>query len=169
MFTPAASAAGSLCRIAAQARPGRDRTCQNTSANIKAATITVYRKYAASVVAISGRRTAGLPNDDSVWPRNPGPPFGKFVVVRTTVIAPASINVISARYSPLRRSAGRPTSVPSTIVIMPAMSRTSGNGIDVAYASLAATHAPSASTAICPSETSPTRPMSSPSPSATTE
>ena len=41
MFTPAASAAGSLWRIAAQARPGLPRTCQSASRNISAATITV--------------------------------------------------------------------------------------------------------------------------------
>ena len=65
----------------------------------------------------------------------------------TTVIAPASISVISARYSPLIRSAGSPTSVPSTIVIRPAHSSTIGNGSPVANSRRAATHAPIASTA----------------------
>ena len=37
---PAASAAGSLCLIAAQARPGLVLMCARTSANIKMATTT---------------------------------------------------------------------------------------------------------------------------------
>ena len=118
---------------------------------------------------MSGRRTAGLPRTSSVWPRNPGPPLGKFVVRSATVIAPASISVISARYSPLSRSAGRPTSVPSTIVPSPAPSSTIGNGSPPANAIRAATQLPSASTAIWPSETRPTRPISRFRPSATIE
>ena len=73
----------------------------------------------------------------------------------TTVIAPASISVISARYRPLIRSAGRPTSVPSTIVIRPEPSSTSGNGSPVANSSRAATQAPMARTAPWPSDTMP--------------
>ncbi len=83
------------------------------------------------------------------------------------MIPPASISVISARYSPRSRSAGSPISVPSTIVITPAPSSTTGYGSDVANRSLAATHAPIASTATWPNETRPTRPTSTPSPSAT--
>jgi len=86
-----------------------------------------------------------------------------------TVIAPASISVISARYRPLSRSAGRPMIVPSTIVISPVMSRTSGNGRLVENDSLQAIHAPTASTATWPSETRPTRPINRPRPPATTE
>ena len=41
---PAASAAGSLCLIAAQARPGLVLMWARTSANIKIATTTEYRK-----------------------------------------------------------------------------------------------------------------------------
>jgi hypothetical protein len=52
--------------------------------------------------------------------------LGKFVVASTTVMAPASISVISARYSPRSRSAGRPMIVPAAIVITPAASSTSG-------------------------------------------
>ena len=37
---PAASAAGSLCRIAAQARPGLVLMCAKTSRNIRIATMT---------------------------------------------------------------------------------------------------------------------------------
>ena len=40
VLIPAASAADSLCRIAAHARPGRERTCANTSTNASAAKIT---------------------------------------------------------------------------------------------------------------------------------
>ena len=89
------------------------------------------------------------------------------MVASTTVIAPASISVISARYRPLSRSAGSPTSVPSTIVIRPEHSSTSGNGIEPANRMRAATHAPIASTAAWPSDTMPTRPTSNPRPSAT--
>ena len=63
------------------------------------------------------------------------------------MIAPASISVISARYSPLSRSAGSPTSVPSTIVIRPEASSTSGNGSELPNRIRAATQAPIASTA----------------------
>ena len=103
----------------------------------------------------SGRRTAVEPVADSVWPRKPAPPLGKFVVVSATVIAPASISVMSARNRPLTRSAGSPTSVPSAAVTSPAESSTSGCGSDVANASRAATHAPSARIATWPSETRP--------------
>jgi hypothetical protein len=95
--------------------------------------------------------------------------LGKFVARRKTVIAPASISVISARYSPLSRSAGRPTSVPRTIVTSPEPISRSGNGTPLANAIRAATQLPSASTAIWPSETSPTRPISRFRPSATIE
>ena len=87
----------------------------------------------------------------------------------TTVMAPASISVISARYSPRSRSAGSPISSPTTIVIRPASSSTSGYGWVVANSSRAATQAPIASTATWPSETRPTRPTSTPRPSATME
>jgi hypothetical protein len=90
-------------------------------------------------------------------------------VLRTTVIAPASISVISARYNPLRRSAGSPITVPSTIVIAPAASSTTGNGNDVANSRRAAVQAPRASTAAWPSEYRPTRPTSTPRPRATIE
>ena len=46
--------------------------------------------------------------------RSRSPPFGNCVVRSTTVIAPAAISVISARYRPDRRSAGSPMSVPSS-------------------------------------------------------
>ena len=118
---------------------------------------------------MAGRRTALLPSDESVCPRKPGPPLGNWVVVSTTVIAPASMSVMSARNKPLRRSAGSPTSVPSTAVIAPDASSTTGYGSDVAYVRRAAIHAPIARIAICPSDTRPTRPISSPRPSATTE
>ena len=91
------------------------------------------------------------------------------MVLSATVIAPASISVISARYSPLRRSAGSPTSTPSTIVISPEAISTSGNGSPVAKNSLAATQLARASKAIWPRETRPVRPMRMPRPRATTE
>jgi hypothetical protein len=59
--------------------------------------------------------------------------------------------------------------VPSTIVISPDRRITIGNGRLVSKSSFAATHAPSDSTAIWPSETSPTRPIRMPSPRATIE
>ena len=99
------------------------------------------------MVAIEGRRIGGMWTVLPSYPVKPLPPLGKLIVVSTTVIAPASISVINARYRPLRRSAGSPTSVPSTIVIRPAPSSTSGYGSPVANSSRAATQAPSASTA----------------------
>src|SRR5579875_3164080 len=83
-------------------------------------------------------------------PRKPWPPLGKLTVASTTVIAPASISVISARYSPRIRRAGSPTTVPSTIVITPEASRTTGNGSEVANSRRAETQAPIASTAVWP-------------------
>ncbi len=59
-------------------------------------------------------------------------------------------------------------SVPSTIVIRPEASSTSGNGSPVAKNSRAATQLASARRAICPSDTRPVRPIRMPSPSATT-
>jgi hypothetical protein len=41
MFTPAASAAGSLSRIDAHARPGLAETCTSASRNINAVTTTM--------------------------------------------------------------------------------------------------------------------------------
>ena len=61
-----------------------------------------------------------------LYPVKPWPPFGKFTVASTTVIAPANISVIRARYRPRSRSAGRPMIRPATIVIRPASSRISG-------------------------------------------
>ena len=65
-------------------------------------------------------------------PQKPLPPFGKSCTDRTMVVAPANMSVISARYSPERRSAGRPTSTPIAHVIPPAASRSTGNGSEVA-------------------------------------
>ena len=87
----------------------------------------------------------------------------------TTVMLPASISVISARYRPRSRSAGSPMSTPATIVIRPASSRISGYGWVVANSSRAADQAPMASTATWPRETRPTRPTSTPSATATIE
>ena len=69
---------------------------------------------------------------DAELPKKPLPPFGNCAVRRTTVIAPAAISVINARYRPSSRRAGRPMSVPSTPVIRPAMRISTGNGIEVA-------------------------------------
>src|SRR5215467_828081 len=55
------------------------------------------------------------------------------------------------------------------MVITPASSRTSGYGCAVANSSRAAAQAPIASTATWPSDTMPTRPTSTPSPSVTME
>ena len=65
-------------------------------------------------------------------PQNPLPPLGKSCTDSTIVVAPANISVISARYSPESRSAGRPTSTPITHVTAPAQSRSKGKGSDVA-------------------------------------
>ncbi len=116
-----------------------------------------------------GRRIAGIWTVLPLYPVKPCPPFGKLIAASATVMAPASISVISARYRPLIRSAGSPTRVPSPIVIKPAAITTTGNGSAVANRIRAATHAPIASTAPCPSETMPTRPTSSPRPSVTIE
>ena len=67
------------------------------------------------------------------------------------------------------RRAGSPTKVPSTMVISPPNRSTSGNGSPVANSRRADTHAPIASTAPWPSDTIPTRPTSTPSPSVTIE
>lgn len=110
------------------------------------------------MAAISGRgitRSVAMPSE---MPLNPPPPFGKFRIRSTIVMAPAAISVISASASPLSRSAGRPISVPITPVIAPVASRISGNGRSVAKASRSETQPPTPSSAIWQSEISPTRP-----------
>ena len=85
------------------------------------------------------------------------------------VIPPASISVISARYSPPTRSAGSPTANPADLVTTPAASRITGRADRSRTSAAPPIHAPRASTATWPSETIPTRPTSTPSPSATIE
>ncbi len=78
--------------------------------------------------AIDGRRIGGMCTELPSYPVKPPPPLGKFTVARMTVIAPASISVISARYSPRIRSAGSPIAVPISIVTRPASISTTGYG-----------------------------------------
>ena len=58
--------------------------------------------------AIDGRRIGGMRLCWPLYPVKPPPPFGKFTVARITVIVPANISVISARYRPRSRIAGSP-------------------------------------------------------------
>ena len=73
-----------------------------------------------------GRREDAPPGGE--LPKKPPPPFGNWVVCSTIVIAPAAISVMSARYRPDRRSAGRPIRTPMPPVTSPAMSTSTGNG-----------------------------------------
>ena len=68
------------------------------------ATTTAYRKYADSVPAIDGRLIGGMCSEPPLYPVKPPPPFGKLTVASTTVMAPANMSVISARYRPRSRS-----------------------------------------------------------------
>ena len=119
--------------------------------------------------AIDGRRICGMRLCWPLYPVKPPPPLGKLTVARITVIVPANISVISARYRPRSRIAGSPIAVPISIVTSPASMITSGNGWPVANSSRAPVQAPICSTAPWPREYSPTRPTSSPSPSVTIE
>ncbi len=87
----------------------------------------------------------------------------------TIVTSPANISVISARWRPLNRRAGKPRSVPIAPVSSPASSRTIGNGSEVRNKRRAAIQLPTTRSPICPSETSPTRPKRRLRPSATIE
>ena len=84
-----------------------------------------------SLWAIDGRGIRDDAPPAAELPNRPPPPLGNSVVRRMIVIAPAAINVISARWRPDRRSAGKPMSTPITPVTTPAASSSSGNGIDV--------------------------------------
>ena len=53
------------------------------------------------------------------------------MTLSTSVIAPANMSVISARWRPDTRSAGSPTTVPITPVTRPAIRRTIGKGSPV--------------------------------------
>ena len=87
----------------------------------------------------------------------------------TIVTRPANMSVIRARWRPLSRSAGRPMSVPTAPVRIPASRSTIGKGSDVRKKRRAAIQLPTTRSPICPSETSPTRPKRRLRPSATTE
>jgi hypothetical protein len=114
--------------------------------------------------AIAGRGSRDEAPPAAEWPKNPPPPLGNWAIRSSTVIAPAAISVIRARYRPDSRSAGRPTSAPIRPVSSPAASTSSGNGSEVASSSRRAIQAPMASCRNCASETMPARPISSPRP-----
>ena len=85
-----------------------------------------------SFVAIDGRGRRDDAPPAAVLPKNPPPPFGNWAMRRMMVIPPAAMSVISARWSPERRSAGSPINVPMTPVTTPAMRISAGNGRSVA-------------------------------------
>ena len=110
---PAASAAGSLCLIAAQAPPGPGPQVPGHEQEHED-----RDDHRVAEVGRVARRRSRAGGSAGCAPRcrcsrvKPPPPLGKFTVARTTVIAPASISVISARYRPRSRSAGSPMSGP---------------------------------------------------------
>ena len=103
MFTPAASAAGSLSRIDAQARPGLLATWTSASRNmIATTTITCSGSTRCPHRANDGRRTGVR----AAWSESPvGRAAGEAARrrsgsrsrPRTMVVAPANISVISAK------------------------------------------------------------------------
>ena len=103
MFTPAASAAGSLSRIAAHARPGLRRDVQERERG----TSTRRRRRRSGSTPCPPRRSRaaarpGGPRGRAslVRPVKPPPPFGKLIASSTTFTAPAAMSVIRARYRP---------------------------------------------------------------------
>jgi hypothetical protein len=121
------------------------------------------------VPAIDGRLIGGMCSEPPLYPVKPPPPFGKLTVASTTVMAPANMSVISARYRPRSRSAGSPIAKPISIVTSPASITTTANGCPVPYSSRAPVQAPICTTAPWPREYRPTRPTSRPRPRHTTE
>ena len=119
--------------------------------------------------AYDGRLICGIWSSAPLYPEKPPPPFGKLSVAATTMTAPDSISVISAKYRPRNRSAGSVISEPMIAVTRPASISTRMYGWLVANSSRAPTQAPIMSTASWPREYRPTRPTSSPRPSVTIE
>ena len=75
------------------------------------------------------------------------------------MVASANASVATARYGPFKRSVGRPTSVATTAPQIPAKgSAADRSQCQVATATAPAT-APTATNAICPSETWPAQPV----------
>ena len=110
MLTPAASAAGSLSRIAAHARPGFRHLPQREQEHDRRDNHRVAEVR--SVARCDPWRRMLGPPPNCTTPRKPPPPFGKWRMLTRSVIAPANMSVISARWSPEMRNAGNPTRSP---------------------------------------------------------
>ena len=103
-------------------------------------------------------------------PQNPLLLLGNLTTVSNSVIAPAAISVTSARYRPLRRSAGNPMITPSNPVSTALARMITGNGAPSNRKWMrSANQAPAATMGIWHSENMPVRPTSSPRPSVTKE
>src|SRR6266496_3394468 len=69
-------------------------------------------------MAIAGRGRREVAPPALEFPKKPPPPFGNCVTCNRTVIAPAAMSVISARYRPESLSAGSPIKITGALGIL---------------------------------------------------
>ena len=164
VLTASAAAARSLSRTASIIRPSRLRRSQATPATHRISTTRQTMAYRNGWMMPSRE----YPKIDGDWMLIPLKPPVRLASLKTSEsTATAAPRVMTARFTPRTRSAGRPRITPPIPVARPATMIENGNGMPRSSANREQKKAPSPANVICASEICPTYPVSTTSDSAT--